>query len=79
MQSERYEMDAVLIIAAGDVSAAELQSRLRDLGYYDGPVEVEPWTQTLVALRKFQRDHGLPATGCPDRETMTTLRESYCF
>jgi N-acetylmuramoyl-L-alanine amidase len=58
---------------------AELQSRLRDLGYYDGPAEAEPWRETLAALKKFQTDRGLAATGYPDADTMTQLRESYCF
>ena len=32
-----------------------------------------------MALKKFQSDHGLPVTGCPDPETMAALRESYCY
>ena len=60
-------------------SARELQSRLRDLGYYDGPPEAEPWPETLEALKKFQSDNGLPVTGCADGETMAALREAYCY
>jgi peptidoglycan hydrolase-like protein with peptidoglycan-binding domain len=79
VRNEPIETDAVLILVKGEVSALELQARLRDLGYYDGPSEPQPWHETLMALKRFQTDRGLPATGCPDPDTMTTLRESYCF
>jgi peptidoglycan hydrolase-like protein with peptidoglycan-binding domain len=69
----------MLTIVTVEVSAEELTSRLRELGYYDGPVEGWPWQQTVLALQTFQHDHGLPVTGYPDRDTMTTLRESYCY
>jgi carboxymethylenebutenolidase len=61
------------------VSAAEVQSRLIDLGYYDGPVDGKPSQLATTALARFQHDHGLPATGDPDSATMQTLRESYCY
>jgi peptidoglycan hydrolase-like protein with peptidoglycan-binding domain len=71
-------MNAIQAPAAW-ASATEVQSRLIDLGYYDGPVNGKPCRQTILALTKFQRDQGLPATGQPDPVTMQTLRESYCF
>jgi peptidoglycan hydrolase-like protein with peptidoglycan-binding domain len=78
MRTEDVEPRTV-VTPVGDVSAQELASRLRDLGYFDGPAEAQPWEVTVMALRKFQHDHGLPATGHPDRETMTIMRESYCY
>jgi peptidoglycan hydrolase-like protein with peptidoglycan-binding domain len=62
-----------------DVSVAELQSRLFDLGYYDGAVDGTPRPQTFAALARFQHDQGLPASGQADPRTVATLRESYCF
>jgi peptidoglycan hydrolase-like protein with peptidoglycan-binding domain len=79
MQIELLEASAVLILTNGDVNVLELQGRLRDLGYYDGPAEPEPWSETLAALTKFQNDRGLQVTGCPDPETMAQLREAYCY
>ena len=79
MHAEFFETDSVLALVAGEVSAEELTSRLRELGYYDGPVEAQPWPETLMALRKFQHDHGLRVTGYPDRDTMMVMRESYCY
>lgn len=60
-------------------SAAELQSRLFDLGYYDGPVDGEHSELTVAALIRFQHDHGLPANGVGDAATMQAMRESYCY
>lgn len=79
MDIEFFEIEAVRILVTGEVSAQELQSRLLDLGYFDGPFELEPWPETRIALKKFQSHQGLPVTGCADAETMTRLRESYCF
>lgn len=79
MQIELFEAAAVLVLTTGEVSDRELQSRLRELGYYDGPREPEPWRETLMALKRFQHDHGLPETGFPDPQTMMVLRESYCY
>jgi len=58
---------------------AELQSRLFDLGYYDGPVDGRISELTVAALARFQHDHGLPATGLPDALTTQTMHESYCY
>jgi len=60
-------------------STAELQSRLFDLGYYDGPVDGKPSALATAALARFQHDRGLPATGVPDPVTMQTMHESYCY
>jgi len=61
------------------VSAAEVQSRLIDLGYYDGPVDGKTSQLATAALARFQHDHGLPATGDPDPVTLRALREAYCY
>ncbi|HET8698239.1 MAG TPA: peptidoglycan-binding domain-containing protein [Gammaproteobacteria bacterium] len=79
MRTTHADIDAVIVLATGVVSAAELQSRLRDLGYYDGPPEAEPWPKTIDALRRFQRDNGLPITGFADAATLIALREAYCY
>ena len=62
-----------------EMSLLELRSRLRDLGYYDGPVEERPWRATVAALERFQRDRGLPVTRRADPETAEALRDAVCF
>jgi peptidoglycan hydrolase-like protein with peptidoglycan-binding domain len=79
MSEPSNHADEVVAMVDSEVSAAELQSRLFDLGYYDGRVDGKLRPQTFAALAKFQRDHGLPVTGHPDTQTVETLRESYCF
>jgi peptidoglycan hydrolase-like protein with peptidoglycan-binding domain len=79
MRTIAVDIDAVILLATGVVNAAELQSRLRDLGYYDGPPEAEPWPKTIGALKRFQSDNGLPITGCADADTVMALREAYCY
>ena len=64
---------------SNDMSFLELTSRLRDLGYYDGPSEGPPWRATIAALERFQRDRGLPITRSPDAATADALRNSICF
>lgn len=78
--------DKVVIVTAESLhpatslaSAAEVQSRLFDLGYYDGPVDGRVSERTVAALARFQHDHGLSASGVPDPVTMQTMFESYCY
>ncbi len=51
----------------------ELQSRLAERGYYEGPIDglIDPATRE--ALSDFQRAHGLEATGYLDPPTARTL------
>ena len=62
-----------------EMSFGELTSRLRDLGYYDGPSEGPPWRVTITALERFQRDRGLQVTRRADAATADALRNSICF
>ena len=65
--------------SSNEMGLLELQSRLRELGYYDGPAEGRPWRATIMALERFQRDRGLPVTLRPDPATARALRDSICF
>jgi peptidoglycan hydrolase-like protein with peptidoglycan-binding domain len=56
---------------ANDVSAA--QQRLKDGGYYPGPVDGVVGPSTDAALRAYQRDHGLKITGQLDPPTVRML------
>jgi len=54
-----------------DVAAA--QQRLKDRGYYAGPVDGAMGPRTTAALRAYQRDHGLSVTGRLDSPTASAL------
>src|SRR5262245_39619811 len=56
-----------------DITAA--QQRLKDRGYYAGPVDGVIGPRTAAALRAYQRDHGLKATGQVDSPTASALNE----
>jgi N-acetylmuramoyl-L-alanine amidase len=68
--------DSVEIISAygsrgRDVEA--IQRTLRDSGYFFGEVTGYYGTQTEAAVRRFQHNRGLPATGIADAATLRLL------
>jgi peptidoglycan hydrolase-like protein with peptidoglycan-binding domain len=52
---------------------ADLQTRLRQLRYYDGPVNGSFGPRTEEAVRFFQRSQGLPEDGVAGAEVKTVL------
>ena len=56
---------------ANDVRSA--QQRLKDDGYYSGPVDGLLGPTTVAALRAYQRDHRLTVTGRLDQATVSSL------
>ncbi|MFL6519987.1 MAG: peptidoglycan-binding protein [Chthoniobacterales bacterium] len=47
----------------GDARVTDVQSALAREGYYDGAIDGKLGPSTRNALRRYQRDHGLDATG----------------
>lgn len=57
-------------------STAALQQTLKLAGYWDGPVD-GVWTDELTkALKKFQTDLGVPATGAVDAATIAAFQKA---
>jgi hypothetical protein len=56
-----------------DQIVANVQSQLRNDGYYDGPIDGILGPQTRYALAAFQADHGLAVTSAVDEPTLATL------
>lgn len=52
-----------------------LQSRLQDLGLYDGPLDGIYGPETAASVRRFQQVWGLPVSGTVDRATWEALAE----
>lgn len=63
----------VAIGASGD-AVREVQTRLRDAGYYHANIGGNFGPQTDAALRAFQRDHGLVVDGWAGPQTLAALR-----
>ncbi|HKO04046.1 MAG TPA: peptidoglycan-binding domain-containing protein [Candidatus Acidoferrales bacterium] len=51
----------------------EVQRRLQVLGYEPGAADGAMGSKTTAALKKFQSDQGLPATGVADQKTLEAL------
>lgn len=51
-----------------------LQSRLKAMGYYDGPVDGVVGPGTHAAIARYQRANGLVVTGEMNAATISTLR-----
>lgn len=54
-----------------------VQRRLRNLGYYDGPLHGQDDDETRAALARFQVKAGLPATGAWDETTCAALLSAH--
>ena len=52
-----------------------IQRTLKDLGYYDTKCTGHMLKKTVRAVKAFQQDHGLPATGQADLETQQKVLE----
>ncbi len=57
------------------MSMLDVQRRLTELGYKPGPSDGKPGQRTTNALKKFQREHKLPATGTLDVATIHALEK----
>jgi branched-chain amino acid transport system substrate-binding protein len=55
-------------------AVSDLQKALTELGYYSGPIDGRYSAATVEAVKAFQRDLGVPATGVMD---VATLRAIY--
>lgn len=52
---------------------SEIQEELAYRGYYDGPVDGRYTAETEAAVRRFQKDTGLPVTGQIDTSLLDAL------
>jgi hypothetical protein len=67
----RFELEIVGLPASDAIVGA--QERLNHLHYFVGDADGELGRFTAAALRRFQRDHGLPITGELDVATARCL------
>ena len=51
----------------------KIQTRLKNWGYFDGPVTGYYGEQTAEAIKKFQKKHGLKETGQADEKTLSLI------
>lgn len=58
-------------MSRGDVT--EIQGKLAELSFYDGPLDGSWGTRTTLAVRDFQSSRGMKPTGMPTTETLNAL------
>ena len=59
--------------ADGSVLVAQVQRKLKKLGYYEGVVDGEMGRGTRGAIRAYQNENGLAETGVIDRPLLRSL------
>jgi hypothetical protein len=68
-------------VSIGDLDPIEevsgIQSRLRALGYFGGPVDGIETPALRAAIERFQRTYGIPVRGEIDTETREELSKSF--
>jgi hypothetical protein len=52
----------------------EVQGRLQSVGFDPGPIDGAAGPKTAAAVTRYQRAHGLQATGVADKDTLDELR-----
>lgn len=66
-----YQPETAIIVQADEY--IEIQTRLKDWGYYDGPITGEIDNETREAIMDFQSSHGISATGNLDAATTAAI------
>jgi N-acetylmuramoyl-L-alanine amidase len=72
---EEYEFQLGYMNPASDNAGA--QGRLKNLGYYAGPINGSVDDDTTDAIQRFQQDAGLPVTGQLDAATQSALAQRH--
>ena len=77
LQGMHRQAPQPFILGYGDRNprVLELQQRLRDLGFYHGPVEGAFGSQTKTAVLQFQQSRGLKVDGLVGTETQSSLNQ----
>ena len=52
----------------------QIQSRLRELGYYTGEIDGRPGAGTRTAVKAYQKDNGLPQDGFMDEKLLNKIK-----
>ncbi len=70
--------ETVTTLKKGAKGAAvkQLQQRLKELGYYNAAIDSDYGTQTVNAVKAFQKKNGLSQTGNVDEATMKKLNST---
>lgn len=66
-------VDALSQYGSQGSEVTKIQQRLKNWGYFDGPVTGYYGSLTVEAVKKFQQAHGLSASGVADQATLEKI------
>jgi hypothetical protein len=73
IEGEVVSIERVLKADVTGADVVQLQRKLRSLGYFEGRADGFFNNDTMLALKRFQYDKGIKATGIADRKTLDLL------
>jgi len=73
---EEYPYKKKLIRGSTGADVKQVQTRLTELGFFDGPISGNYMNQTMAAVKAFQEHNGLQADGITGQDTWNMLFNS---
>lgn len=70
---DEYAYQKKLSRGAKGEDVKSVQTRLKELGFFDGPISGNYMNQTVASMKAFQEHNGLKVTGVTDEETWNVL------
>ena len=70
---DAFTNNEAIVITASQSENKQIQQRLKELGYYSGSIDGIIGSQSLKAIRNFQRDYGLTVDGIVGPKTLSAL------
>lgn len=73
LPSSQPAVDVLSQYGSRGEEVSKIQTRLKSWGYFSGEVTGYYGSQTTEAVKRFQKKHGLSATGVADRKTLELI------
>ena len=70
---DAFTNNEAIVITASQSENKQIQQRLKELGYYSGSIDGIIGSQSLKAIKNFQRDYGLTVDGIVGPKTLSAL------
>ncbi len=70
---DAFKPNEEVAITASQTENKQIQQKLKDLGYYKGNIDGILGSQSVTAIRNFQRDYGLSVDGIVGPNTLKAL------
>ena len=70
---DAFSSNEEIVITASQSENKQIQQRLKELGYYTGNIDGIIGSQSLRAIKNFQRDYGLTVDGIVGTKTLSAL------